>query len=510
VTTLLLDPPAPNAAPPRLDRPGLLSQTDEARLAGLIQAGRAAQNILDQPNAPTSPVEVDDLVRAVAVGRQARETFLGANMAMVFSVANRYAWTRVPVDDLVQEGFEAMTQALDSFNPELGRFSTHAWKRIWARVVSVVADDTAVGVMPAQAVRRHNRAAAIANRLHAETGATPTGDQVGAEMGLSGRAANRLLAFQRPRLVGEHDENLTRPDSGDLMSADVAEAFGLLNRLQRQVLGLRHGFSDGTSHTWEHIGQQLGISATQAARVAHTGEAILRRAVTSPDSPEPHRGRLTPAQTQRLARIGRYSQAGLSLSEVAAAMKTDTATILEACRQGGRKDFLDRFTRAELAMSGPRPKGTNVLAEAVDTDTAQRRALALKRATRQPHYPRKLQNGLPGRDDTPLGRVVRLASAGLVLADVAHLAGVEPGSVTKMCWDAGRHDLVAQMASTDLRLGGHQPVGADVMTRAARRATILPPPRTTPRLGVIPGRDVTTAPTPVTPVRVTRPAAFAM
>lgn len=66
---------------------------------------------------------------ASAIGRQeaARERMILSNLRLVLSIANKYRWSELPFDDLVQEGNIGLMRAVERFDWRKGfRFSTYA------------------------------------------------------------------------------------------------------------------------------------------------------------------------------------------------------------------------------------------------------------------------------------------------------------------------------------------------------------------------------------------------
>jgi len=64
---------------------------------------------------------------ALRAGDAARATFVAANCRLVVTIAARYQYRGLPLDDLVQEGTVGLLRAIDLFDPARGyKFSTYA------------------------------------------------------------------------------------------------------------------------------------------------------------------------------------------------------------------------------------------------------------------------------------------------------------------------------------------------------------------------------------------------
>ena len=65
--------------------------------------------------------------KVVAGDKDAREHVIAANLRLVVNIAKKYLHTRVPLQDLIQEGNIGLIKAVDKFDPERDkRFSTYA------------------------------------------------------------------------------------------------------------------------------------------------------------------------------------------------------------------------------------------------------------------------------------------------------------------------------------------------------------------------------------------------
>ncbi|MEA3493709.1 MAG: sigma-70 family RNA polymerase sigma factor [Candidatus Margulisiibacteriota bacterium] len=74
--------------------------------------------------------------------RRAIETLLACNQRYVYKIAGRYAWTGVPMSDLVQQGNIGLIQAIKKFDPEKGvKFITYAHYWILSLVKECLRDN---------------------------------------------------------------------------------------------------------------------------------------------------------------------------------------------------------------------------------------------------------------------------------------------------------------------------------------------------------------------------------
>jgi RNA polymerase primary sigma factor len=347
-------------------------------LAYLIEAGLAARAALSGNDIRVDATRVE-LEQIADDGRQAWERILLSNLRLVLSVSGPAARrSGLPEDDLFQEGVWALAEALRSFNPQVARFTTHALPRIRGHVRAVAASrGGAVGLRARDAVVLR-RAQAIAARIEAESGRPAPVEDVASELGRGTVWTARLLAHRQPLLTGQASDDRSpfrRPEPIEACRLDdLADRLQRLSGMQRQVLALHYGFTDGRPRSYRAISEALGISASDARRTCEAALAVLREARSDGGVRRtPGRRWESPAEARRvLGEIDRWSRKGLSLLEVAIAMRTEPEAVYEACRVSGSEALLARLTRMELRMTGPQPAGTNVLENTIRRAAATR------------------------------------------------------------------------------------------------------------------------------------------
>lgn len=381
-----------------------LGEAEETRLAYRIEAGLAAEAALSGDRIRVDATRAE-LKRVEADGRQAWERFLLSNLRLVLSVSGLAARrSGLSEDDLFQEGVWALAEALRSFNPQVARFTTHALPRIRGHVRAVAASrGGAVGLKARDAVVLR-RAQAIAARIEAESGRPAPVEDVASELGRGTVWTARLLAHRQPLLTGQTSDDRspfrTPEPIEEYRLDDLADCLQRLSGIQRQVLALHYGFTDGRPRSYRAISEALGISATDARRTCEAALAVLREARSDGEVRRtPGRRSESPAKARRvLAEIDRWSRKGLSLLEVAIAMRTGPEALYEACRVSGSEALLTRLTRMELRMSGPQPAGTNVLENTI------RRAAATRRRSGDRTCPLPIEGGHHQHSDPALSR----------------------------------------------------------------------------------------------------------
>ncbi len=109
-----------------IERYRQLTNDDEVRLAQTIESGHEAEAALDT-GVDLPAARVRELRRAAKRGRDARRSFVESNLRLVFSIAQKYRASGVPLLDLVQEGNLGLMHAVEKFDWRKGfKFSTYA------------------------------------------------------------------------------------------------------------------------------------------------------------------------------------------------------------------------------------------------------------------------------------------------------------------------------------------------------------------------------------------------
>ena len=154
------------------DRPALLTAEEEAALFQRIEAGRAAKKRLDEND--LLPEERSRLEAIVQDGLAAREHLILANHGLVVSIALQYTGYGLEDDDLVQEGYIGLMNAIERFDYRKEfKFSTYATYWIRQAVLRAIANHSRTIRIPIHAGEALARLRSIAERLSQELSREP-------------------------------------------------------------------------------------------------------------------------------------------------------------------------------------------------------------------------------------------------------------------------------------------------------------------------------------------------
>ena len=78
-----------------------------------------------------------------------RDVLVERNLKLVVAVAKRFMGRGLDLEDLVQIGNIALMRAAEGFNPDLGRFSTYAFRAIEQALSRATATEGGFGYIPA-------------------------------------------------------------------------------------------------------------------------------------------------------------------------------------------------------------------------------------------------------------------------------------------------------------------------------------------------------------------------
>ena len=297
-----------------IGRTSLLTGDEEVDLAFQIRRGKEAEAKLTAT--PELDLDTrDDLMLAMKKGMAAQQRLTNANLRLVVSVAKRYIGRGMSFSDLIQEGNIGLLRAVQKFDHELGfKFSTYATWWIRQAISRAIADQARTIRIPVHMVESINRQVRIQRRLAQELGRDPSPEEIALETDLLApedrqaieaairasmtldpelqrrwqRAAQKVQRISRVSQepmsldmpVGQEensylgdfieDDNLPGPAdaaSHQLLREQMQDILDQLSPREREVLEMRFGLGDGTSHTLEEVGQYFGVTRERIRQI---------------------------------------------------------------------------------------------------------------------------------------------------------------------------------------------------------------------------------------------------
>lgn len=234
--------------------------------------------------------------RSVQGDESARRKLEEGNLRLVVSLAKRYTGRGVQLMDLIQEGNMGLMRAAEKYDyTKENRFSTYAswWiKEAMQRAIDQQAREIRVPVHVAENMKRVQK---ISKELQQELGREPLPKEIAEKLGnkTEEEVKDILSYLQNPvsleTPVGEDGENslgdmvedkreATPEEAMDVLvrKEEVSELLASLTERERQVIGLRYGLEDGSTHTLEEIGGILNVTRERVRQIEARAMEKLR------------------------------------------------------------------------------------------------------------------------------------------------------------------------------------------------------------------------------------------
>lgn len=238
-----------------------------------------------------SPDEEIQLAEAIHSGDQkahdeAKAKIVRANLRLVVKIANEFMNRGLSKHDLISEGNIGLMTASEKFDPSKGaKFSTYSTWWIKQAMRRAIAEQSRTIRIPVQSVGKINKIKRAQRELKAETGKTPTDEEIAERLSLSPRTVRELRhaslntsSLNEPIVDGESGEMQDfisdRPElSPDNVLGDIESLkhlYVLVDRLserEQQVLRMRFGLDGNPVMTLEDVGTAVGCTRERVRQI---------------------------------------------------------------------------------------------------------------------------------------------------------------------------------------------------------------------------------------------------
>ena len=231
--------------------------------------------------------EEQELSRRVAAGDEHAKNILAeSNLRLVVSIAKRYVGRGLLFLDLIQEGNIGLMKAVEKFDYDKGyKFSTYATWWIRQAITRALADQARTIRVPVHMVETINKMARIERQMTLELNREPTDQELSKKMGLSvdkiaeiRKISQDPVSLETP--IGEEDdshlgdfladERTMSPEefaTYEILKDELREVLDTLTVREKEVLELRFGLFDGSSHTLEEVGKQFKVTRERIRQI---------------------------------------------------------------------------------------------------------------------------------------------------------------------------------------------------------------------------------------------------
>jgi RNA polymerase primary sigma factor len=294
-----------------LEGGGLLDSSNDDLVNKKYAYGRASESSYDSIQMYLKEIgqyplisgnQEKELAKRIEKGDQEAKNLLArANLRLVVSIAKKYANRSADLTllDLIQEGNLGLFKAVDKFDWTKGyKFSTYATWWIRQAITRALADQSRTIRVPVHMVETIAKYKQVVRRLSQDLGRDPLPEEIATEMNLSVDKVYTIEKIDQATLsldapVGEEgddskskqgdfiaDDKILSPDQESarrIISDQVKEILNDLPEKERKILELRHGLTDGVTHTLEEVGKEFGVTRERIRQIEAKAHEKIRQ-----------------------------------------------------------------------------------------------------------------------------------------------------------------------------------------------------------------------------------------
>lgn len=224
------------------------------------------------------------------------------NLKLVYKIASSFKLKHIDIEELKQEGFFGLIDAIDSFDCSRGiKFSSYAYPRIYYTIRRYIDNNLNTVRLPIRLLYDYQRISKYINDYNEKYKNDPTLNIISDELGLSEKRIKEILAACKNQQSLSLEFMISKDSEKNIMLIDTIEnekASKAIQRAEQQfditlllkeirkitsqteydILMMRYGFLNEEPYTLKDIGKVFNMTPNQVRRVE---QRVLKRLATS-------------------------------------------------------------------------------------------------------------------------------------------------------------------------------------------------------------------------------------